>query len=170
MEPRNATELAQWADFKINYLAPIVRRSDIHPPADEADEVRRVDQRCRELAPRLCPGLKLEPHPPAVVPESGGIDCRVILANLRAVRGWCEDQLEPSADDGPEVSKANLALAILADHPEWSDKKIAEEAGCSRTSLYRWPKYRKAREILKAGKEAIPRGEKSAEGDMEAWK
>jgi len=44
------------------------------------------------------------------------------------------------------------ALAMLTDHPEWSDTKIAGELQCSRTSLYRFSKFTAARELLSNGK------------------
>ena len=46
------------------------------------------------------------------------------------------------------ISKEAMALAALADHPDWSDEQIAEFAGCSRSSLYRMPRYRNARAML----------------------
>ncbi len=67
------------------------------------------------------------------------------------------------------MTKEARALAILTDHPEWSDADIAKAAGCSRTTLYRWERFRKAREILRTGRQLHPRGTKSAEGDIEAW-
>ena len=82
-------------------------------------------------------------------------------------------------DDPPEVfgsplfpperpSKEALALAVLADHPDWTDKKIAEAAGCNRTSLYDFPKYQTAREILRKGKNDLPRGSKYRDKGIEA--
>lgn len=47
-----------------------------------------------------------------------------------------------------QVSKEAMALAALADHPEWHDEQIADFAGCSRSSLYRMPRYRQAREMV----------------------
>ncbi len=45
------------------------------------------------------------------------------------------------------------ALGVLAAHPDWTDKKIAAEAGVSRTSLYKWPTYVRARAAARqAGK------------------
>ncbi len=75
-----------------------------------------------------------------------------------------------ASDEGETVSMEAMALATLADHPEWSDTQIAKAVGCSRTSLYRWPKFVKSQEILKAGKDTMPHGEKTADGDFEAWK
>lgn len=74
-----------------------------------------------------------------------------------------------------EASRANLskearAIAALKDHLDWPDTEIAKAAGCSRTSLYRMPDFRKAREILKRGKADLPRGSKNADdGKVEAW-
>ena len=51
------------------------------------------------------------------------------------------------------ISKEAMALAVLADHPDWSDEQIAELAGCSRSSLYRFPRFAMARQALYRGKE-----------------
>ena len=69
----------------------------------------------------------------------------------------------------PHVNKEALALATLAEHPEWPDTKIAETVGCSRTSLYRWHKYIKCREILEQNKGCLPSGSKGEDGTIEAW-
>ena len=61
------------------------------------------------------------------------------------------------------------ALAVLTDHPEWSDDEIANVAGCNRTSLYRLPKYTAARALLKnEGKDNALRGVKNEAG-LDAW-
>lgn len=61
------------------------------------------------------------------------------------------------------------ALAVLAEHPDWTDKRIAEEAGVSRTTLYRYPKFREARKLIQEqGKAALPKGYQKRDGDIEA--
>jgi hypothetical protein len=61
-----------------------------------------------------------------------------------------------------QVSKEAMALAALADHPEWSDDQIAEFAGCNRSSLFRMPRYRYAREILvESRREHVQRSQRS---------
>ncbi len=62
----------------------------------------------------------------------------------------------PVEDDLPAEAKA---LALLIKHPEWPDNRIASEIGISRTSLYRFENFCKAREAMtEAGrKEAIDR-------------
>jgi hypothetical protein len=69
----------------------------------------------------------------------------------------------------PIASKETLALAALANHPEWTDAKIARAVGCNRASLYRWTKYQQARAILKEDKKRLPRGSKDDKGNLEAW-
>ena len=53
-----------------------------------------------------------------------------------------------SERSGERISKEAMALVALADHPDWSDERIAEMAGCSRSSLYRMPRYMMARQML----------------------
>lgn len=63
-----------------------------------------------------------------------------------------------------------LALAMLAEHPDWTDKKIAKEIGISRTTLYTWPDFKKAKEILKQERKRLLKGSKNSKtGELEAW-
>jgi hypothetical protein len=75
----------------------------------------------------------------------------------------------PSPDVLPKVGKQARALALLYEHPEWSDGDIAERVPCNRTSLYRMEKYQAARTLLKQGRMDRSHGSKSREGDIEAW-
>ncbi len=62
------------------------------------------------------------------------------------------------------------ALALLIRHPKWSDTKIAKAVPCHRTTLYKWPTYRKACEALKSARNDMPQGSKDGEtGTVEAW-
>lgn len=90
-------------------------------------------------------------------------DCERRAAIQRCLR-WLED--EAAAISGALGSSNRLvsrasgrksalarALGVLAAHPDWTDKRIAAEAGVSRTSLYAWPVYVRARAFARqAGK------------------
>jgi len=79
------------------------------------------------------------------------------------------EELPEVIDNGGGLSKESLAIAALVDHPDWTDEQIATAAGCNRTSLYRWPKFKEARALLQQGS-SPPQGTKNGEtGDMEAW-
>jgi hypothetical protein len=75
---------------------------------------------------------------------------------------WLEEPVEEKAkprlvlfvDAEPEeaLSKKMRALAILAEHPEWSDKRIAAEVPCGRQTLYTWPEFVETREALRNGR------------------
>ena len=68
------------------------------------------------------------------------------------------------------MSKSARALAVLQDHPDWTNEQIAVAAGVNPKSLPRMKTFCKAREILKANKSNIPNGSKDAKtGDIEAW-
>ena len=76
----------------------------------------------------------------------------------------------PAATPGEPLKGEAKALALLVQHLDWTDSAIAKAVPCRRQSLYGWPKFKAARQAVKeSGKEAMPRGSKSAEGDMEAW-
>ena len=69
-----------------------------------------------------------------------------------------------------ELTGEAKALALLVQHPEWTDTAIAEAVPCSRTTLYDWPKYMAAREALRQGRGQKPRGTRDADGNLEAWR
>lgn len=81
---------------------------------------------------------------------------------------------EPKPDPGKDSpSKEALALAILKDHPDWTNERIAEAVGVHVKTLSskKWHDFREARKILKGhGKAATIRGYKDPEtGDIDAW-
>lgn len=51
---------------------------------------------------------------------------------------------------GIKISKASLALAMLIEHPTYTDIQIAALVGCSRQNLYMCQRYRLARRTLKS--------------------
>ncbi|MBN2024394.1 MAG: hypothetical protein JW809_16555 [Pirellulales bacterium] len=68
------------------------------------------------------------------------------------------------------IGKKARAIAALLDHPDWTDKQIAQDVGCHVKSLYRWPAFIAARKMLKQGRADMPRGARDAEtGRVEAW-
>lgn len=68
------------------------------------------------------------------------------------------EQAKPT-DPGDCLTSEEKALAALVAHPGWTDTRIASYVGCSRTSLYRWPRYIAAREALESGRQQIPRAD-----------
>ena len=63
------------------------------------------------------------------------------------------------------------ALALLVAHPDWTDVRIAKEAGLNRTTLYKYPMYIASRKLMKTeGKKNLAGGFKDGEtGEVEAW-
>ncbi len=91
---------------------------------------------------------------------------REFLIALDAIeRAGGETVLHPEAKgvsgdgDKTELTGEAKALALLVQHPEWNDTEIASHVPCSRTSLYRWPRYTAAREALRAGRKDRPRAD-----------
>jgi len=67
----------------------------------------------------------------------------------------------------PKLNRRSVALILLKQHPDWTDTKIAKEAGVRRTSPYRWPEYKKLRQLLRKPW-SLPRGSKGKDGSIEA--
>jgi hypothetical protein len=133
---------------------------------------QQLDRLARELPqvlPDLWPRLQLIEQG-ARWHELVNFDWHTALEELRRIEAAAATGQTTGGAENPPVSKESLALATLAEHPDWSDAKIAQEIGCSRTTLYRWPRFRKARAILREGKRRLPSGTKDKDGNMEAWK
>lgn len=76
------------------------------------------------------------------------------------------DNLNSIESSGIQLKGESKALALLVQHPDWTNKKIAEEVGCSRTTVYKWKNFMSARKAI-AG--SIPRGSKNGKtGGIEA--
>jgi hypothetical protein len=97
--------------------------------------------------------------------------CAEILDLVEKQReGQRIEERQPASVTDQLVKPLIKALMLLYAHPDWTDAKIAKEIPVSRTTLYEWPDYKKAREILKSDKRNIPRGRKDAEtGKVETW-
>ena len=79
--------------------------------------------------------------------------------------GKCETQPADTRSGGAK------ALALLVQHGDWDDTKIAKHVPCARTTLYDWPQYVAAREVQKKNKKRFPQGSKDGETkNIEAWK
>jgi len=62
------------------------------------------------------------------------------------------------------------AVALLFKHPDWTNKRIADELNCHPKSLSRFKKFRQARSGIKSGRNEFPRGRKDGKtGSIEAW-
>ena len=75
--------------------------------------------------------------------------------------------------ESESTSHEARALALLVEHPDWTDKQIAKHVSCHAKSLYRWPRFVAARQAEKQGRNNLPRGTKYPDGDgssrVEAW-
>jgi hypothetical protein len=80
-----------------------------------------------------------------------------------------DESKKPKVGNGGDgMTKEAKAVAVLIDHPDWSNQKIAEAAGCHVKSLSRMSKFRSARSMQKSGKRERPLGRKDLNGDVEA--
>lgn len=79
----------------------------------------------------------------------------LVLAEL-AGKGKRDGEGPPGVAATPAPTSAMSGeakvLAVLVDHPDWTDTKIAGAAGVHRTTLYTYDRFVKAREQLKAGR------------------
>jgi hypothetical protein len=75
-----------------------------------------------------------------------------------------------TSDRQPPLDPQAHALALLVQHPDWTNTQIAKAVGVNRTTLYDWPRFKAARAAYKrANKDRLPRGCKSQDRDVEAW-
>jgi hypothetical protein len=66
-------------------------------------------------------------------------------------------------------SKIALAIAVLSEHPDWTNAEIATRVHCNVKSLSNSKKFKAARNAIKAaGRAALPRGRKGRDGYLEA--
>jgi hypothetical protein len=77
------------------------------------------------------------------------------------------DKRVTASDEQPSLEAR--ALALLTDHPDWTDTRIAEVLQCNRGSLYRLDKFKAARELLKRDGIASADHGSRADGRIEAW-
>jgi len=75
----------------------------------------------------------------------------------------------PAVNDPPPLTREAKALALLVEHPGWSNTKIAERVPCNRTTLYRWPRFMAARDQQEAARLERAKGMKK-DGRVEAWR
>lgn len=93
------------------------------------------------------------------------------LATMSAKNGQGDEAADdpPAVDNAEQPSLEARALAMLTDHPDWTDTRIAEAIQCNRSSLYRLGKFKAARKLLKRdGMASADRGS-IADGRIEAW-
>src|SRR5262245_54576770 len=136
--------------------------SHSHPPRppDPFAEVREILKRLKQ--------------------HSGPVEVAIqtILIDLRSKQGSPSKRGQPrlqrlaeQADVGRELSISKLAhaLALLIEHPEWPDIRIAKAIHVSRSTLYTWWQFRAAKAWLKSGRQELPRGTKAPDGTLEAY-
>ena len=87
-------------------------------------------------------------------------------ALLATLQRRLREAATPRSERGGKEAKA---LALLQQHPEWSDAEIAKRVPCNRSSLYRMRRFQAARAWLKEQRNDRPRGYKSDDGMIEAW-
>ena len=74
-----------------------------------------------------------------------------------------------AVSDDSKLPAEVRALAVLAQHPDWTNKQIAEKAKIHPKSLYRFERFMAARHVTKeVGKQKFHIGRKSKNGDIEA--
>jgi hypothetical protein len=100
----------------------------------------------------------------AAVPARSEIADSVADVVYEAVGGLRQEKAVATV--GHAVSAEAQALAILAEHPDWTYQQIADRIGCHPKSLSRMPKLRAARQILKSGKNEMPRGIVDEDGQV----
>ncbi len=68
------------------------------------------------------------------------------------------------------VGKLAKAIGVLSQHPDWSDRRIAKEVGCTGTYLSNQPKWRAARKAIKGiGQEVQHQADRHLGHDMDQY-
>ena len=81
---------------------------------------------------------------------------------------WLAESGELTDDSAPELSTEARAVAVLLEHPDWSIIRIAKALGICRQTLYKFPRFKAAREARKSRRKGdFPRGSKR-DGKIEA--
>lgn len=120
--------------------------------------------------------------PNGKLPDGGNLQTKPTPADGQGISRQVTTGSESKSPDPEDTqTKANdssvnamdgeaRALAVLVKHPDWSDTKIAKEAKVSRTTLYRYPRFRAARATARdGGKASLPKGYKEQDGSLEAY-
>jgi DNA-binding NtrC family response regulator len=83
-----------------------------------------------------------------------------------------EDEGKPDQIAGVQkpkpISFQVQALLLIAENPHWTAAEIAQALGCSRSKLYRDAVVRRALQMRSNDGSSLPRGYKSASGELEA--
>jgi hypothetical protein len=85
------------------------------------------------------------------------------LQGIDSIAAWARsktsEKLSHVADgDVNNLTGESRALAVLAEHPDWANKQIAEKAGVHEKSLSRWPRFKAARRACKSARDDRPIG------------
>jgi hypothetical protein len=113
----------------------------------------------------------------------GTITLRDLYSKALPARGQCLGALNrltwlaEAAEHGPgdtlggraKPSKEATAIALLIEHPDWSNQQIAEAVGCNVKYLSQAKKFRAARAAVRGiGQESLRRSGKYRGNDMDA--
>lgn len=120
---------------------------------------------------------------PAAVPVDNASDRHITIEEVRqspsdalqhiARPDNSTSRRSTAVETQPQLSLQAKALALLTDEPSLSVSCIAKRLGCNRTTLYRYPVFKSAREVVRTSEQErrqsrIRRGSKSTDGTLEA--
>jgi hypothetical protein len=94
-----------------------------------------------------------------------------LLPAIDSLRGLARPAVAAPRDDGSRENRATwLAKAMLfvRDYPEWTNAKIAREAGVHPATLCRCPEYQAAASIAREQRKTVPKGRADGSGGIEA--
>lgn len=76
-----------------------------------------------------------------------------------------------AAGNGDNAGYEARAVALRMEHPDWTNKQIAQAVGCHEKTLSHYPTFRATTKAVKSQAASIlPTGSKNGEtGDLEAW-
>ncbi len=148
-------EIHDWIDT----LGEVVGRGYYRYPAKELDEKLMDLAVLIKKVPELIDRTYISQIQGAInnmVGRHGTLQGQWINSLLRPL-SYVRETLEAGGGNPAALTLEARALALLVQHPEWTNAQIADAVPCARTTLNTWSRFMAARKAQKLG-EAPPRG------------
>lgn len=140
--------------------------------AGEALLVKRIVKAYRDgVRKTTWPGSTLPTHPAVaegIIQHSS--DCYWLQEPPEEIAKPVQVLFTADSDPYAGIEKEALALAYLTMYPEWTNEQIADKIDISRTSIYRFEKFKAARAVLKEGRHGFKEWQQIEQGGKHSTK